>query len=79
VYTIEDYFGITGESLAASDAISPNAPTYTKQTGELPTGQRGTVSSFTDWRRSPIFWLAVFGVFALGYIHLESSIRVALK
>jgi hypothetical protein len=79
LHTLDDYFGIDGNTLGALDRLSPESPTHLAAAGEHPSGQRGTVSAFTDWRRSPVFWVAVFAVFALGYIHLEGHVRVALK
>lgn len=79
MYSLEDVFGIQGDTLTALDSRSPESPTFTRVAGENPVGQSGTVASFTDWRRSPVFWLAVFAVFALGYIHLETNVRMALK
>jgi hypothetical protein len=79
VYNLDDIFGVSGDQLQAMDNASPNSPTYTKQAGTAPGGQTGTVASFTDWRRSPVFWLAVFAVFALGYLHVEGSVKAALR
>jgi hypothetical protein len=79
VYHLDDYFGIDSAALSAIDRRSPESPTFSTAAGESPVGQTGTIASFTDWRRSPVFWLAVFAVFALGYIHAEGSVRLALK
>jgi hypothetical protein len=79
VYSSEDYFGITSDQMAAADALSPQSPNHTYVAGSRPGGQLGTVASFTEWRRSPVFWLAVFGVFALGMIHLEGSVRASFR
>ncbi len=79
MFNLEDYFGIDGNTLGTLDQVSSNSPTHLATTSEQPGGQPGVVASFTDWRRSPVFWLAVFAVFALGYIHAEGSVRLALK
>ena len=79
MYSAEDYFGVTSDQMAVADALSPESPNHTYVAGTRPGGQVGTVSSFTDWRRSPVFWLAVFALFALGSIHLEGSVRAKLR
>ena len=79
MYDATTFFGISAEQQQALDNSSPNSPTYTRQAGTRPGGQVGTVASFTDWRRSPVFWLAVFAVFALGMIHLEGSVRASFR
>ena len=79
MYTYEDYFGVSPDAQAGLDRLSPQSPNSSYNAGEAPTGRAGTVASFTDWRRSPVFWLALFAVLALGIIHLEGNVRLALK
>lgn len=79
MYGLDDYFGITSEQLQAQTHVSSNAPVTTSQAGPHPAGQPGVVPSFTDWQHSPVFWLAVFAVFALGMIHVEGSVKAALR
>lgn len=76
--TLDHYFGISGPALQAQAVSSSESPTPKAAAGESPVGRTGTVSSFTDWRRSPVFWLAVLAVFALGMIHLEGHVDAAL-
>ena len=76
--TLDHYFGITSDQLAGVTLASPESPTPANLAGQSPVGQAGSVASFTDWRRSPVFWLAVFAVFALGMIHLEGHVEAAL-
>lgn len=73
--TLEHYFGVSSDELQAQTLASPEAPKPRQFAGPSPVGSPGTVASFTDWRRSPVFWLAVFAVFALGMIHLEGAVR----
>lgn len=79
MYNLEDYFGINGDQLQAQTTSSSESPTPTYVAGPHPTGAAGTVGSLTDWRRSPVFWLAVFSIFALGMIHAEGRVALALK
>lgn len=79
MYHLEDVFGIDSSQLQAQTIASPEAPTPTSFAGHAQGGQPGLVAAFTDWRRSPMFWVALFAVIALGYIHLEGSVRVALQ
>lgn len=66
--SVDHYFGVSSEQLQGQAAPSRNVA------GQAPTGSPGTYASFTDWRRSPVFWLAVFSVLALGMIHLEGAV-----
>lgn len=75
---LDHYFGVSSDALQAQTRGSSEAPTYTSQAGPSPVGSPGTVASFTDWRHSPVFWLAVFSVFALGMIHLEGAVGARL-
>ena len=79
MFSLDDYFGISGEQLQAQTRASSEAPLSTYQAGPSPVGRPGTVASFTDWRNSPVFWLAVFAVFALGMLHAEGAVKVALR
>ena len=79
-YDLEDYFGTNAASLASQTRSSSEAPTPLHGAGAGPGGQSGSgLVSFTDWRHSPVFWLAVFSVFALGMIHAEGHVRMALR
>jgi hypothetical protein len=79
VYSLDDYFGKSGAQLQAETRFSSEAPTPSSMAGPPPGGTAGLVPSFTDWRGSPVFWLAVFAVFALGMIHLEGNVKAALN
>lgn len=70
---LDHYFGIS------SDQLRGEAPTPVNVAGPGPAGSPGTYASFTDWRRSPVFWLAVFSVFALMMIHAEGAVAVRLR
>lgn len=78
MYSLDDYFGISGDTLQAQTLASAEAPTPSKIAGPSPITGGSPSSSFTDWRRSPMFWLAIFAVFALGMIHLEGNVKAAL-
>lgn len=80
MYSLDDYFGLNGDTLQAQTRASSEAPTPSHIAGPAPlAGGGGPSASVIDWRRSPVFWLAVFGVFALGMIHLEGSVKAALR
>lgn len=79
MYNLDDYFGVNSDELQAVTIASSESPTPTGFAGHPTTGPEGVVNSLTDWRRSPVFWLAVFAVFALGVIHLEGHIGAALE
>lgn len=78
-YTLEDVFGIGGDQLAMTNGRSAEAPTYSAQAGPSPVGSPGTYAAFTDWKHSPVFWLAAFAIVALGIIHLEGNVSAALR
>jgi hypothetical protein len=70
---LDHYFGVSSDQLRSNAAPTRNVA------GPSPTGSPGTYASFTDWRRSPVFWVAVFAVFALAMIHAEGAVAVRLR
>jgi len=77
--TLESYFGTSSDELRAQTQASKNAPSPTRYAGASPVGQTGnTQASLTEWRVSPVFWLAVFAIFALSMIHLEAGVRARI-
>ncbi len=77
--TIDEIFGISGESLAAQNRNSPEAPQTRYPAGPSPITTGGPTDHLSGWRESPVFWLAVFAFIALGVLHLEGRISGELN
>ena len=79
MYSLDDYFGVNSNQLQTQTRNSSEAPLSTYQAGTSPVGAPGTIAAFTDWRNSPVFWLALFAVFTLGMVHLEGTVKASLR
>lgn len=71
--TLSHYYGIDSHELRGEAAPTSYVA------GPAPYGSPGTYAAFTDWRHSPVLWLAVFAIFALAMIHAEGAVAVRLR